>query len=64
MSRPGMVLKTVIIIIGFDLKQNNNPGIFQLSLDARKLVFGVSDRVTHKPACTATKDKKFDILDV
>ena len=28
-------------------------GIFDLSRDARKPVFGVSDQVRHKPACTS-----------
>ena len=31
-------------------------GILIMSLVVRKPVFGVSDQIRHKPACTATKD--------
>ena len=31
------------------------PGIKKISLDVRKLVFGVSDRMRHKSACTVTE---------
>ena len=34
-----------------------------MSLVVRKLVFGVSDQVSHKPGCTATEDsQKLEIL--
>ena len=29
---------------------------YDVSLDVRKPVFGVSDQVRHKPGCTATED--------
>ena len=36
-----------------------------LSLVVRKLVFGVSDQVRHKPSCTATEDSlRLDILNL
>ena len=35
---------------------NNEEGKTVLSPDARKPVFGVSDKVRHKPGCTATED--------
>ena len=35
------------------LKNNNNNN--NMSRDARKPVFGVSDRVRHKPACTGSE---------
>ena len=36
-----------------------------MSRDMREPVFGVSDQVRHKLACTATeKDEKFEILDL
>ena len=36
-----------------------------LSLDMRKLVFGVSDKVRHKPGCTATEDgMRLEIFDL
>ena len=38
---------------------------FNVSCNARKLVFGVSDHVRHKPVCAATKDGyKLEILDL
>ena len=37
----------------------------QLSLLMRKLVFGVSDQVQHKPGCAITEDdKRLEILDL
>ena len=39
--------------------------IYDMSLVLRKLVFGVSDQVQHKPGCTATEDgQRLEILDL
>ena len=37
------------------LRNQGGDGKYYMSRDARKPVFGVSDQVRHKPACTVTK---------
>ena len=38
-----------------ELQERQGKYLFQSSLGTRKTVFGVSDRVRHKPACAATE---------
>ena len=46
----GTVPRALVMIVTFSFCSNH------LSRDARKPVFGVSDLVRHKPACTSTGD--------
>ena len=45
------------LIPRLDTAENSTPLPFQMSLNVKNPVFGVSDQAPHKPGCTAVQDE-------